>query len=356
MSISLLITEALHARRQATISLWRQLVQATYLRFSSSKLDPWEYFFFQVYLDRYSLDDKKCFVGWRREILLDRSANSDTARNLANDKLSFHALLNENGFPLAEILAVYGNVTSKKADAPVIKEPAELAKFLRQTERYPLFIKPVRGGQGKNTRALLGISTDTLKLPSEKALALTDFIDALDPARWSGILLQEFLQPSPRTAAICGKRLTSVRLIVIVTSSGPCILSAVWRVATGSNITDNFNCGRNGNIIAGVKVASGHVQRVVQGIGWKNLLIDRHPDTNILFGNFCLPDWQKICTLCTEAAALLPGLRLQHWDIALTDRGPVILEVNVEGGMRTHQIVQQRGIYSPRLQEACKPE
>jgi hypothetical protein len=34
----------------------------------------------------------------------------------------------------------------------------------------------------------------------------------------------------------------------------------------------------------------------------------------------------------------------------LTDRGPVILEINVEGGLRTHQIVARRGIYGKRLQ------
>jgi len=67
----------------------------------------------------------------------------------------------------------------------------------------------------------------------------------------------------------------------------------------------------------------------------------------------CIPNWQSISSLCLNAAKLFPTLHLQHWDIALTNRGPVVLEMNVEGGMRTHQIVQQRGIYNARLHEAC---
>jgi hypothetical protein len=55
--------------------------------------------------------------------------------------------------------------------------------------------------------------------------------------------------------------------------------------------------------------------------------------------------------MCLEYAVLFPSLRLQHWDIALTNRGPVILEINIDGGMRTHQIVQQHGIIDDRLEQ-----
>lgn len=354
MSISLLIAKALQTRREADISLWRQLCQSFYLRFSASKLDPWEYFFFRVYLDRYSLDDKKSFVGWRREIQLDRSANNNSARNLANNKLASHTLLNQHGFPTADIAAVYGAVTSTDSDTAMLHDPEECATFLRETGCYPLFVKPARGLRGNDTHVLLGITNDVLDLPSEKTTRLTDFVADLGSARDSGILFQELLKPSAHSRVICGERLTSVRFLVVISPSGPKILSAVWRAPAGTNITDNFNCGENGNIIGGIELTTGHVQHVVKGVGWNYFPIDRHPDTDITFDNFYLPNWQEACSICVEAAGLFPGLHLQHWDIALTDRGPVVLEVNVEGGMRTHQIVQQRGIYDAFLKEACE--
>ena len=54
---------------------------------------------------------------------------------------------------------------------------------------------------------------------------------------------------------------------------------------------------------------------------------------------FELPDWRQAVETLPVGAGDFPQLRLQHWDVALTDRGPVILELNVEGGLRTHQIV-----------------
>jgi len=354
MPVPLLIAESLRTRKQYNIGLWRQFCQALYLRFGSCKLDPWEYFFFQVFLDRYPLKEKQCFVGWRREIKLDRAANAHAARGMANNKLACHELLTKNGMPLPEIAAVYGDVDRGMTDTTMLTDANDVAAFLRHSCHYPLFVKPVRGKHGRDTYALQGLVDGALQLSSGHWLGLTDFIARLDPARPGGIVFQEMLQTSPAIEAVCGRRLTSVRLIVILTSAGPEILSAVWRIPTGANITDNFNCGRNGNIIAGIELATGHVQRVVRGINWINIPVDHHPDTGSAFCGLHLPDWQRICALCLDAATQFPGLRLQHWDVALTDRGPVIMEINVEGGMRTHQIVQQRGIYGTRLQKACE--
>jgi Sugar-transfer associated ATP-grasp len=56
--------------------------------------------------------------------------------------------------------------------------------------------------------------------------------------------------------------------------------------------------------------------------------------------------------LCLTAATAYPGLRLQNWDIAIGDRGPVILEVNVEGSMDLHQLAGGRGILDGALAAA----
>ena len=56
--------------------------------------------------------------------------------------------------------------------------------------------------------------------------------------------------------------------------------------------------------------------------------------------------------MCLEAASAYPGLRLQNWDIAIGEKGPVILEVNVEGSMDLHQLAGGRGILDGALAEA----
>ena len=328
MALPRLLQEALHTKSQFDIGLWRQFWQSMLLRFGRGRLDPWEYYFFRVFLDRYPPHEKRRFIGWRREIALDRLLNRGPAREIANDKLRFATFMQEQDMPLPRTVAVCGGPSPTGARA--LADRAAVSRYLKETDDYPVFVKPMRGAHGH--AAIL------LREPPADADA---FAARLMKGPQRGYLIQELLRTHPALGAVCGDRLTSVRIVVFPGEGGPNILSAVWRVPTGANVTDNFNVGFSGNLIAGVDLASGEIARVVQGIGWQTGRVDHHPDTGKSFTGLRLPDWQDLVALCERCMALFPELRLQHWDIALTDRGPVVLELNVEGGLRTHQIVAE---------------
>jgi hypothetical protein len=90
---------------------------------------------------------------------------------------------------------------------------------------------------------------------------------------------------------------------------------------------------------------------VITGTGFGMRLVTEHPDTEQSLVGFKLPDWAELRELCLTAATAYPGLRLQNWDIAIGDNGPVILEVNVEGSMDLHQLAGGRGILDGVLVE-----
>lgn len=348
-----LITAALRTKKRFKIGLLRQLRESAYLRFSESRLDPWEYYFFQVYLDSYPMEEKKRFAGWRREVNIDRIVNTGPARDLANDKLLFHQFMGEQGAPLPKMRAVFATGNPVCPGAAQLESPDHVVRHLQNPANMPVFVKPVRGTRGRNAWAILGPSGDRrdLVMSGGSRVALRDFVSGLDDGGKGGFMFQELLRTHDAVGRVCGDRLTSVRSIVVVTPDGPEILSAVWRIPTGANATDNFDVGRTRNIVAGIDLETGRARRFVQGDHWRNIDVDAHPDTGVEFGAFELPHWRRITDLCLTYASVFAGLRLQHWDIALTDRGPVILELNVAAGMRTHQIVTRRGIVGERLQQ-----
>ena len=45
---------------------------------------------------------------------------------------------------------------------------------------------------------------------------------------------------------------------------------------------------------------------------------------------------------------------MQAWDVALTDKGPSLLEINFNGGMRLPQLVAGRGLYHGYFQQLLK--
>ncbi|MGL1664087.1 sugar-transfer associated ATP-grasp domain-containing protein, partial [Vibrio parahaemolyticus] len=62
-----------------------------------------------------------------------------------------------------------------------------------------------------------------------------------------------------------------------------------------------------------------------------------HPDTGAAIVGTDIPDWPRLIDLVQAAALVFPGIRTQSWDVALTDQGPVLLEVNYGGDLNLGQ-------------------
>ncbi len=155
-------------------------------------------------------------------------------------------------------------------------------------------------------------------------------------------LIQRRLAPHPSLARLFGPRLWSVRVLVLLGPDGPLIHRAVVKIATGRNPADNF--WRAGNLIGAIELGTGHIVRIVQGVGAQMSVNGVHPDAGQPIVGTPLPCWQDLTALVTEAARLLPGVRTQSWDIALTERGPVPLEVNFGGDLNLAQLAQGAGV------------
>ena len=76
---------------------------------------------------------------------------------------------------------------------------------------------------------------------------------------------------------------------------------------------------------------------------------NNHPDTGGRLEGLTIPDWPALTALALKAAAALPGLRMQAWDIAPTDRGPVLVEVNIGGDFNLPQLAHRTGLMDDRF-------
>mgnify|MGYP000913223704 CR=1 FL=1 len=66
-----------------------------------------------------------------------------------------------------------------------------------------------------------------------------------------------------------------------------------------------------------------------------------------------MPDWPQALAACLDAATVFPLMRIQHWDIAFTDRGPKLLELNDVGNVGFIQTFG-RGMLTPRLRKILR--
>jgi hypothetical protein len=330
-------------------SAWSQLREIWRLRYGPGKLRPDEYYSYGLYDDRrFSFADKRRFVGRSIRDRIIRQCNVAEWSLIAHDKLVCYGLLAGFGLPVAQTQALYQG-EGRFAAVPIFADPAALAAHLRAGMRYPFFGKPVAGIRSIGVAAVerYDAGRDALVFMGGRTLALEGFVQELEVSRSQGYLFQEMLRPHPEVAALCGPRVSTVRLIVLLEDGAPAVFHGIWKIPVGAHPADNF--WRPGNLLAALDAAEGRVTRVVQGSGADQTELGRHPDTEQPLIGAVLPDWSVLTGLCLKAARALPGLRLQAWDIALTDRGPVLVEVNIGDDFTLPQLAHATGLMDERF-------
>jgi hypothetical protein len=358
-----LIAHLATAKRLGGKSYVRQLREILWCKRHVRHFGVSDYFNHRLFeADRQDLASMASVAGWRMEDWLDDQLNPPRWRGLAEDKLTAYAMLDAAEVPYPKILALFHQQGRLYRGAPTFASVATMAAHLRDGMSYPCFVKPIFGAVGGGAASLLRFErdSDSVKLGSGESVPAGALCERLQNPRpgvvvSAGYLFQELVQQHPSLQEICGTTVSTVRAVVAIDDDGPVLHRTIWRIAVGSNMTDNFAKGRSGNLLAAIDPGSGKVMRVVQGYGLGQQLIDRHPDTGASFSSFALPNWDAVREVCLRAARAFPMLRFQHWDVAFTRSGPQILELNTTGSIDIIQYASGQGLYDGPLRRLLEP-
>jgi Sugar-transfer associated ATP-grasp len=314
------------------------------------RLTPREYFYYRLHDKRYTDAERRRFRGRAAQLRINRRTRSFPWTLVANDKLLFYAVTQGLGYPTPGVLAVY-HPSRAFGRAAGLRDAAELAAFLREGMRYPCFAKPVLGMYSYGGHAIMSVDRagDALRFWDGRSTGIDEFTGTLDRSDRGGYLFQEFREPHPAIAALCGPRLATVRLVVTFRSSGPAVFRAVWKVPTGINVADNF--WRPGNVLCALDPASGTVRRAIRGYGAALEELEVHPDSGAPLLGFTLPCWHELVALTLDAARSFVSLRLQAWDVAVCPDGPLLVELNAGGDYNLPQLATGQGIMDEAFAE-----
>lgn len=348
-----LIKTALIVRDRTGKSLSSQAREIAALARGPGRLHPFDYYAYELFDDaRYSFAEKAEFVSWHWNDL--KRLNNEQWVALCDDKLISYTLFRGLGLPFPELYAVYHPRGRAAGSTPVLQTPNEMEEFLRKKMRYPFFGKPARDWRGGGASLVISIdpARDVLTLAGDRKLSVKEYV-AEFPQKLSygeklrarspvGYLFQEKIRQHPDIDRLSGGRVTSLRMMVLLDDGEPILFRASWKLPVGTNITDHV-IGTSGNVKCSIDPASGRVERVVLGpgpegtevyaLGSYGRPIETHPDTAERLTDVQLPYWDRVTSLCHEAARAFPGVPCQSWDIVFAPEGPLLLELNYHGGI-----------------------
>ncbi|WP_039019203.1 sugar-transfer associated ATP-grasp domain-containing protein [Halocynthiibacter namhaensis] len=158
-------------------------------------------------------------------------------------------------------------------------------------------------------------------------------------------ILQHSLTNHSALAPYAGA-LATVRMVNLVQDDGVYCPLAVIKLPQGENIADAF--WRPGNLASEVDVDTGEIRTVTERGRYEVTFHDDHPEHAGLMG-LKLPHWDDLREINARAAQIFAPIRYQSTDIAITEDGPVVIELNYGGGFDLPQYASGRGMLTPEV-------
>jgi hypothetical protein len=275
-------------------------------------LAPYDYYAFEFYKGGKSWDEKRRYVGRRGSAFWPFANNPLRYNPLFTNKYIEKLMLKGAGLPTARLLAVVGT------SGDLHSEEALCAFLERLTQ--DVVLKPISGTHGKKVLVLTrngGELRAGTRRVSEKDV--WDHVRAnLEP----GFLIEERLTNTPEIAALHPASLNTFRVVTVKTPANRwCLAAAYLRVGAGGNVVDNIAAG--GILVrvdANGRTCSAHHD---------GRSIRQHPDSGAELLGVQLGGYRAACELALEASRKLPFVGTIGWDIAATERGPLIIEANL---------------------------
>jgi hypothetical protein len=273
---------------------------------------PQDYYAFEFYKGDKTWDEKSRYVGRHGSSYWPFENNPLRYNLLFTHKYVEKLMLKGAGLPTAQPLAVVG----VNGD---IRTEEQLRDFLQRLP-HDVVVKPISGTHGRNVLVLT--RNEGGLFAGGKACSAKDVWNHVKSNLESGFLIEEKLTNSPEIASLHSGSLNTFRIVTIKTLDKRwCVAAAYLRVGAGGRVVDNIAAGGILIEVDGqgrTRKAHHHGQSVTQ-----------HPETGAQLIGVQLTGYRAACDLALEASRRLWFVGTIGWDIAATDRGPMIVEANL---------------------------
>ncbi len=137
-------------------------------------------------------------------------------------------------------------------------------------------------------------------------------------------LCEETILQNDEMNKLCERSVNTIRVCTLVSDSGkPHLIYALLRIGSGKNDVDNVTSGGMYTLLSkGGEIT--HPAFCDKTVSYYK----EHPHNGFPFIGFKVPFFKEAVDLCLKAALVERRIRYVGWDIAITPKGPVLVEGN----------------------------
>ncbi len=259
---------------------------------------------------------------------------------LARNKFLAHRILDDTGVRKSPLYCFYQPEGRVCDSDKIAGNAADICRILQRQGVAQCVIKDTENSHGEGVIVVKEIEyldgDCRLHYFNGKSALLSEVLGNY-PLIFEGLIKQTAQLESFNPSSV-----NTVRFMTTLYPDGEArIIATFIKIGREGSCVDNAGAG--GNVDACIDVATGEIKYAIRYDGWRKITeIERHPDSGAQLNGTIIDDWERIKADVVRFQQAMPWCKAAGWDIAITDDGPVIIEVN-DFWDRTGQYFLRRG-------------
>ena len=327
MSIKSALRPLVHSIKLSSLypSTERMGVIRDYLSLYRSKgLTKEEYF--ECEFEKQDASFRDSFLGLKEQHYYLDYLNPVKYYSLARNKYLAHKVLENAGVRKTKLYCHYQPEARYFGSEECASSHSELLCVLKSKNVQSCVVKTTESSHGDNVLVVKSIDYHdqdaVFTCYNGERLMLSSLLGQ------NALVFESVVRQTEQFAAFNESSVNTVRFMTTLWPDGTARVIATWfKVGRAGKCVDN--AGSGGNVDAAIDPETGRIYNVIQFDGWRHVKkIDHHPDSGTLLEGIIIEHWDEIKAEVIKFQQAFPYCKAAGWDIAITDDGPVIIEVN----------------------------
>lgn len=283
---------------------------------------------------------KKSFLGLNEQRHYLDFLNPIKYYSLARNKYLAHKVLESTGVRKSELYCYYEPEGRVYDSAEIASTVADVCRILKQKGVEQCVIKDTENSHGEGVMVVKTIEylDDDCKLNyfNGKSVMLSEVLGK------HPLIFEALIKQTAQFSSFNSSSVNTVRFMTTLYPNGEAkVIATFIKIGRAGSCVDN--AGSGGNVDVCVDVETGKIQYAIQYDGWRKISeIEKHPDSGTQLNGVVIDNWEQIKADVIRFQQAMPWCKAAGWDIAITDEGPLVIEVN-DFWDRTGQYFIHRG-------------
>ncbi len=296
--------------------------------------------YYQFEFEKRDKEFRRTFLGLNEQRYYLDYLNPVKYYSLARNKYMAHKMLEDTGVRKSQLYCYYQPEARYITSNEKANNIKSVLRILKNKQVHSCVIKTTESSHGDNVWVINVIEyqeNDAIMTRFDGQTLLLSSILGKD-----ALIFECVVKQTKQFAAFNESSVNTVRFMTTLWPDGSAqVIATFIKIGRAGKCVDN--AGGGGNVDVCVDTETGEVKYAIQYDGWRNIKeIEKHPDSGNQLNGVVIDNWEAIKEEVKKFQQAFPYCKAAGWDIAITDDGPVVIEVN-DFWDRTGQYFIRRG-------------